>query len=163
MFEKAVKTTFTLCSLFITSQCLSSNFTAKTADLAVTYLAISTLEDQFAVVNSNLAQFHTACFALRKKSQCNSTVTNSLSRVLACKYIQNISSDYNCTDIIDILCLVEEIRMLRVIDVMASLWYIPPIDVDAPQNLINDPTRRHLCHWMEVTFQNWPFNWNFHC
>lgn len=46
MFEKAVKTTFTLCSLFITSQCLSSNFTAKTADLAVTYLAISTLEDQ---------------------------------------------------------------------------------------------------------------------
>ena len=33
-------------SLFITSQCLSLDFTTKTADLAITYLAIGTLEDQ---------------------------------------------------------------------------------------------------------------------
>lgn len=40
---------FILCSFFINCQCLPSNFAAKTADLAITYLAISTLEDQVRV------------------------------------------------------------------------------------------------------------------
>ena len=77
--------------------------------------------------------------------------------------MKNIYSTYNCTDVIDVLCMIEEIRLLKVTDVLADLWDAPPIDVDAPTNWVNAPNQRRLCQWMKNTFQNWPFGWEFHC
>ena len=77
--------------------------------------------------------------------------------------MKKIYSTYNCTDVIDVLCMVEEIRLLKVIDVLADLWPAASVDFDAHMNWVNAPNQRNLCRWMENSFQNWPSGWEFHC
>lgn len=76
---------------------------------------------------------------------------------------QNIYSNYNCTEVIDVLCVVEEIRLLQIIDAMARIWNVASIDASAPEDWVNAPEQHTLCVWMESTFQNGPFGWDFQC
>ena len=72
-------------------------------------------------------------------------------------------STYNCTDVIDVLCMIEEIRSLNVTGLLGDLWTYAPIDSNAHMNWVNAPNQTSLCQWMKNSFQNWQSPWQFLC
>ena len=72
-------------------------------------------------------------------------------------------STYNCTDVIDVLCMIDEIRSHKVTGLLGDLWTYAPIDSYAHMNWVNAPNQRSLCQWMKNSFQNWQYPWKFLC